>query len=546
MALHELSDVDRPNDELLFDKELNTIDYSPDENLSTPIANGIPISTDHFLQPASQSSPELHYQKDSLHKSRTIAISEKFNQNEFHAFESPHTVSLSAFQSMNQKTHASNETRTIHTRRPNKSSSLDVFEASFENTFPTSFSSSFEEPPPLSIAFDVPEFNDPFFLGPLNLGDETGGNAFGELKKPSGSSKGKQNSSENATLKESVPVLHDDFPSRHNITTEPDIGIALEQKSAQQVSDAIDEDFKNSNFENSHSTSLDLFPPSTLDVFDFANVVSKPKYERKISQNSAMNNRESSQLRPQKKIVSNLGRSCNEFDLEDAIKINEKETDTHTTDGDDIHVQDHYDSDLEQIDLSKSQLIRKLNQRKKTEEATKETNGVIIPSQSDTSTYHIHKRKSENSQFNHLREKAGNRSVQSNKKNSPTSYRGKKAQQIHDVNRSTFERSKKPQILSGVGLSTHNNTVELTSKTLGPLNGANHKNFNKRNVRQPIPYTEQSLSAKLRKGDIFLSKKTTTREVNENRQIVSGEKKEIGSYDDILKDLASSNIHNDT
>uniref|UniRef100_A0A7S4HRW1 Shugoshin C-terminal domain-containing protein n=1 Tax=Odontella aurita TaxID=265563 RepID=A0A7S4HRW1_9STRA len=62
-------------------------------------------------------------------------------------------------------------------------SSIDAFEASFDTTFPVSFSSQSEEPPPsLDIAFDVPEFSDPFFLGSHDGGE---GNASSPFVQPS-------------------------------------------------------------------------------------------------------------------------------------------------------------------------------------------------------------------------------------------------------------------------------------------------------------------------------------------------------------------------
>jgi len=71
-------------------------------------------------------------------------------------------------------------------------SSIDAFEASFDTAFPVSFTAPTEDPPPsLDIAFDVPEFSDPFFLGSLDGG---GGNNSSPFLEPStlSASKGKK------------------------------------------------------------------------------------------------------------------------------------------------------------------------------------------------------------------------------------------------------------------------------------------------------------------------------------------------------------------
>lgn len=62
---------------------------------------------------------------------------------------------------------------------PSTMSSIDAFEASFDTTFPVSFSTPSEEPPPsLDIAFDVPEFSDPFFLGSHDGGEGSSSSPF--------------------------------------------------------------------------------------------------------------------------------------------------------------------------------------------------------------------------------------------------------------------------------------------------------------------------------------------------------------------------------
>lgn len=72
-------------------------------------------------------------------------------------------------------------------------SSIDAFEASFASTFPASFSSSkvAEGPAPsLDIAFDVPDFSDPFYLGSekdaggLNFPETSNGRANGRSAQP--------------------------------------------------------------------------------------------------------------------------------------------------------------------------------------------------------------------------------------------------------------------------------------------------------------------------------------------------------------------------
>ena len=78
--------------------------------------------------------------------------------------------------------------------------SIDAFEASFNAEFPTSFSvPSVDPPPPLDIAFDVPEFSDPFFLGSLDGG---GGSSSSPFLDPNTRSASKGNSeSQNDVLK---------------------------------------------------------------------------------------------------------------------------------------------------------------------------------------------------------------------------------------------------------------------------------------------------------------------------------------------------------
>lgn len=81
------------------------------------------------------------------------------------------------------KTSGSSTTIVTNSQKsPSAMSSIDAFEASFDNTFPVSFSTPSEEPPPsLDIAFDVPEFSDPFFLGSQDGGE---GNASSPFVQP--------------------------------------------------------------------------------------------------------------------------------------------------------------------------------------------------------------------------------------------------------------------------------------------------------------------------------------------------------------------------
>jgi len=61
----------------------------------------------------------------------------------------------------------------LNRNKPNATSSMEAFEASFDTAFPSTFSTPVEEPPSLSLAFDLPEFSDPFFIGSLDLNNES-------------------------------------------------------------------------------------------------------------------------------------------------------------------------------------------------------------------------------------------------------------------------------------------------------------------------------------------------------------------------------------
>ena len=68
---------------------------------------------------------------------------------------------------------------------------IETFDASFDAAFPITFSTAAAEndaPPSLDIAFDVPEFSDPFFLGSLDGG---GGNGISPFLEPNTSNASK-------------------------------------------------------------------------------------------------------------------------------------------------------------------------------------------------------------------------------------------------------------------------------------------------------------------------------------------------------------------
>jgi len=74
----------------------------------------------------------------------------------------------------------------LNQNRKSISSSIDAFEASFNTTFPSTFSTTTEESPPsLDMAFDVPEFSDPFFLGSVDGGGASSSTTFHETSRGS-------------------------------------------------------------------------------------------------------------------------------------------------------------------------------------------------------------------------------------------------------------------------------------------------------------------------------------------------------------------------
>jgi len=242
-----ISDQEGPADELMYD--------------NSKAENGMPISSDHFLPPASKSAST---DREKLFS--PVALPSNYQKKEsvnergaFDRFDAPPTTTMSNLQ--NTTSPPSPPTRRVSQikTQSNKNSSLDAFEASFENAFPSSFSSPFEEPTPLSIAFDKPEFPDPFFLG---SNDNSDGEGFGELSRSSFE------------------------PSQASTAFEEVVQSNTSNKPKSYPANEHDGNNISNNFNGFQSeASLDLFPPSN-DAFDFADEPKSTQFNSTKASNS--------------------------------------------------------------------------------------------------------------------------------------------------------------------------------------------------------------------------------------------------------------------
>lgn len=483
-------DQEGPADELQFDKELVVITTAKSEDTSSSAVNGVPISSDHFLQTSVHDSSDSDSDNPTSHApSRHNA--DDFSRNSFQTFQSPATSNSS--KSKSESYTQSKSSRTLPTKpKPGKdnprNSSLDAFEASFENTFPPTFSSSFDDPPPLSIAFDVPEFNDPFFLGSLDLGsDDTGGNAFGELNssafEPSKSKRGNERFPvRKTTNKQSLSTTQSDPNNKISPASNKSLNSS---KSDNKASD--------SKFGEFQESSLDFFPPSSMDVFDFTDDANSSQFDKNVTLDNSFettrvsqpppenmtNNGDSSPSLP-KKSVSNLSRArfnAMKNEILNGTDNNSSGSKVFENRSNDVHTNDQK-NEVEQQATPTSNSSRRILQRKN----------------------------------------------QLSKNGSPSSSKIKESL-----------RASIAAVTSSASKSSFKASASSSS------NGTGSKNSGRRNVRHPVSYAEPALNSKIRRGHEFFPKKESSSEANKQ------DRKETDSYDDILKDLASSSvIHNVT
>lgn len=519
------TDPEVPADELLFDKQ--TSSTNPQQTNSINGSHDIP--TQRVSSSTSPSSKQP--QHDFGPSNATVPVSNK---------------------SSGPSPRGSNDFGKISTSdTPSNSSSLDAFEASFASTFPTTFSSSSSNDhhesttAPLSIAFDVPEFSDPFFLGALDMDNENmnGNNAFGEL-----SSAAFESSNDMMVVHGKNP---DSFSSPNNDFNVSSDKADISGSSSSRSTNDNKIDFMNSpssstmtgGFENRNNTlpsksnddgfgtsSMDFFP-NTSNVFDFVDeptdkssfiVVGKGASSTKQTNSNSPNSSSSDWFqtpdnqsqntsapsRPQKNISSHTARaryvaatSTPNTLVDEKIKQQVSDSDqqqsrmVNLNNSGEMKKEEIFSSDNNSAQNNGNPASRRLQRRSRDDgSVTSSSNKSANPQISDvqklkkedtvnTSASKVDRSKQPSPLTNNM-----------NKNRAPLSISANQVSSIPPPNSSS---------------SSANNLITPTNNSnasiVTPRSGKSSSE--RRRVRQPISYAEPSIRDKLRRGDVFFPKK---------------------------------------
>eukprot|EP00978_Attheya_sp_CCMP212_P010369 scaffold25095_cov51-Attheya_sp.AAC.8 len=253
------SPEEMPNDELLQD----TANFDP-KDLFT-----------HSASPSLPPTPE----KDSDGVDEIFLDSSVGGNNQFKSFgNSSGTPTQSISESLDTEAQAFTASSLNTDSRPNEplpaSSSIDAFEASFNSAFPTSFATANEESTH-ALAFDVPEFADPFFLGSI---DGSGSNSNNQGRHSSSVSNGEnsrtQADSGTTPSQEVGGTVRSGVPNQSNISptqpTNAPVEHSIESVSASNEQTDSSDNKQAKTFDNftDSSPGHDLFPPSAMSSFE--------------------------------------------------------------------------------------------------------------------------------------------------------------------------------------------------------------------------------------------------------------------------------------